>query len=35
MKPIKRIIEDRNFKLIFRYPFDMTARIIGMKVGKR
>ncbi|MEE3342817.1 MAG: glycosyltransferase [Bacilli bacterium] len=30
----KRILEERNYKLIFRYPFDMAARLIGMKVGK-
>ena len=32
---LKRIFQDHNFKLIFRYPFDMAARLIGMKVGKR
>lgn len=32
---IKRAIEDHNFKVIFRFPFDMAARLIGMKVGKR
>jgi len=31
---LKRIFEDKNFKLLFRYPFDMAARYIGMKVGK-
>lgn len=31
---IKRIFEEHNFKLLFRYPFDMGARFIGMKVGK-
>ena len=31
---LKRIFQDKNFKLIFRYPFDMAARFIGMKVGK-
>lgn len=31
---LKRIFEDKNFKLLFRYPFDMAARFIGMKVGK-
>ena len=32
---LKRIFQERNFKLLFRYPFDMGARYIGMKVGKR
>lgn len=31
---LKRIFEDHNYKLLFRYPFDMAARLIGMKVGK-
>ncbi len=31
---LRRIIEDKNYKLLFRYPFDMAARFIGMKVGK-
>lgn len=31
---LKRILEDRNYKLLFRYPFDMGARFLGMKVGK-
>ena len=31
---LKRIIQDRNFKMLFRYPFDMAARLIGMKNGK-
>lgn len=31
---LKRILEEKNYKLIFRYPFDMAARLIGMKVGK-
>lgn len=31
---LKRAIQDRNFKVIFRYPFDMAMRFIGMKVGK-
>ena len=30
----KRIIEDKQYKLLLRYPFDMAARLIGMKVGK-
>ena len=32
---LKRIIQDKNFKLLFRYPFDMGARFLGMKAGKR
>ena len=32
---LKRIFQEHNFKLLFRYPFDMAARLIGMKVGKR
>ena len=32
---LKRIFQDHNFKLLFRYPFDMAARLFGMKVGKR
>lgn len=31
---LKRIIKDKKIKLLFRYPFDMGARFIGMKVGK-
>ncbi len=31
---LKRAIEDRNIKVLIRYPFDMAARFIGMKVGK-
>lgn len=31
---LKRILQEHNFKLLFRYPFDMGARYIGMKVGK-
>ena len=32
---LKRIFEDKNYKLLFRYPFDMAARFLGMKAGKR
>ena len=32
---LKRIIQEKRFGLLFRYPFDMAARFIGMKVGKR
>lgn len=32
---LKRIIQEQRFGLLFRYPFDMAARLFGMKVGKR
>ena len=32
---LKRILQEKRFLLLFRYPFDMIARLIGMKVGKR
>lgn len=32
---LKRIFQEHKFILLLRYPFDMLARIIGMKVGKR
>ena len=32
---IKRIMQDHHYRLLFRYPFDMAARLFGMKVGKR
>ena len=28
-------LKDFNIKVLIRYPFDMAARFIGMKVGKR
>lgn len=31
---LKRIIQEKRLGLLFRYPFDMAARFIGMKVGK-
>ena len=31
---LKRIFEEKRFALLLRYPFDMAARLIGMKVGK-
>lgn len=31
---LKRIFEEKRFELLLRYPFDMGARYIGMKVGK-
>lgn len=32
---LKRIIQEHRIKLLFRYPFDMAARLFGMKKGKR
>ena len=32
---LKRAIQDKNFKVLFRFIPDMSARFIGMKVGKR
>lgn len=32
---LKRIWQEKRFFLLFRYPFDMAARLLGMKVGKR
>jgi len=32
---LKRIIKEKRIGLLFRYPFDMAARLIGMKVGKK
>ena len=32
---LKRIITDFKWHLIFRYPFDMAARLLGMKAGKK
>lgn len=31
---LKRIFQEKRYGLLFRYPFDMAARLIGMKVGK-
>ena len=31
---LKRIIQEKRISLLIRYPFDMAARFIGMKVGK-
>ena len=31
---LKRILEEKRIDLLFRFPFDMGARYIGMKVGK-
>lgn len=32
---LKRIFQDKHFSLLFRYPFDMAARLFGMKAGKK
>ena len=32
---LKRIIKEHRVLLLFRYPFDMAVRFIGMKVGER
>ena len=32
---LKRILQEKRFHLLFRYPFDMAARLFGMKAGKR
>ena len=32
---IKRIFQEHRYSLLFRYPFDMAARLFGMKAGKR
>lgn len=32
---LKRSIQDKNIKVLIRYPFDMAVRLIGMKVGKK
>ncbi len=31
----KRLKEDKRYDLMFRFPFDMAARFLGMKAGKR
>lgn len=31
---LKRAFKEKNIKVILRWPFDMAARFIGMKVGK-
>jgi len=31
---LKRAIQEKNVKVLARYPFDMIVRFIGMKVGK-
>ncbi len=31
---LSRAMKDKNLKVLLRFPFDMAARFIGMKVGK-
>lgn len=31
---LKRILKEKRIDLLLRYPFDMAARLIGMKVGE-
>lgn len=31
---LKRLLQEKRFLLLFRYPLDMGARLVGMKVGK-
>lgn len=32
---LKRILKDKRIELLIRYPFDMAARFIGMRVGEK
>jgi len=32
---LKRAFQDKNIKVILRFPFDMGSRYLGMKVGER
>lgn len=32
---LKRIFQEKRFFLLLKFPFDMGARLIGMRVGKR
>lgn len=32
---LKRIIKEHNIKMLFRFPFDMAARYLGMRAGKK
>lgn len=32
---LKRLVEEKRFGLLLRFPFDMGARYIGMKVGRK
>lgn len=32
---LKRIFKEKKLLLLFRYPFDMAARLFGMKAGKK
>ena len=32
---LKQSLKDGNIKVLFRFPFDMGARFLGMKAGKK
>ncbi|MBR3232745.1 glycosyltransferase family 2 protein [Candidatus Saccharibacteria bacterium] len=32
---LRRLIQEKRFLLLLRYPFDMSARLFGMKAGQR
>ena len=32
---LKRIFQEHRFGLLLRFPFDMAARLFGMKAGKK
>lgn len=32
---LKRALKEKNIKVLLRYPFDMSARLFGMKAGKK
>lgn len=32
---LKRLLQEKRFGLLVRYPFDMSARYLGMKAGKQ
>lgn len=32
---LKRILQEKNIKMLFRFPFDMASRLFGMKAGKK
>lgn len=32
---LKRILQEKRFMLLLRYPFDMGARLVGMRIGKK
>lgn len=32
---LKRILQEKRLGLLFRYPFDMASRLLGMRAGKK